>query len=57
MVNERHVLTTVRPLLNDKKQILKEDFKKLFSGLKNDELKDILAILKKNNIEVVLDSG
>lgn len=57
MVNERHVLTTVRPLLNDKKQILKEDFKKLFSGLKNDELKDILVILKKNNIEVVLDSG
>ena len=40
MVNEGYVLTTVKPLLNEKKQLLKEDFKKLFSHLKNDELKD-----------------
>lgn len=56
MLNEEHILKKIEPLLNNKKELFKDDFKKLFDGLKNDELRYILSILKKNNIEIILEN-
>lgn len=54
MVNEREVLKRVNPYLNKRNQLLKNDFKKLFQDLRNDDLKLVLTFLKSNSIEVLL---
>lgn len=54
MVNEREVLKRVNPYLNKRNQLLKNDFKKLFEDLRNDDLKLVLTFLKNNSIEILL---
>ncbi|MGL5411352.1 sigma-70 family RNA polymerase sigma factor [Cetobacterium sp.] len=56
MINVEYVLKKVRPFLIENNKLKKEDFKNLFGELENTELKKILILLKKKNIEILLEN-
>lgn len=55
MIEQRDILKKIQPLLNEGNKLFKEDFKNLFQGFNNDDLRSILGILRKNNIEIILE--
>lgn len=56
MINEDYILKKIKPFLNNENELFKSDFRKIFNGLKNDELRKILVILKNNNIDIILEN-
>lgn len=56
MINEDYVLKKIKPFLNNENELFKSDFRKIFNGLKNDELRKILVILKNNNVDIILEN-
>lgn len=55
MINEEFVLKKVKPYLDDENRVFKDDFKEIFDGLSNNQLREILQILKDNEIKIALD--